>query len=114
MRASLKVLQSIDLIDFETDLPEDVRHFGVRVAAGIGPSDDDGTEWFYFLVCSPSWITDELADTRAKWGRAVLLMREYSSTVVREELERLCRSFEAPSWEQIAESLARFMGWEFD
>lgn len=114
MRAVLRALDSVDFDDFDAGRPGDLHDFDVAVSAGIGPSDSEGLEWFYFSVCSPGRIAAELETAGARWGRATLIMPEYSSKLVRERVMTLCASVESETWDALAEKLARYLAWEFE
>jgi immunity protein 8 of polymorphic toxin system len=89
-------------------------NFGILVEAMIGPTDREGEEAFDFMLCTPQWIAHELQTRDRRWGRATLLVSEYSYEVLERTVARLCQRVEGSDWSQVAEVLSRWMQWEFE
>lgn len=115
MRAELKSLDAVDapggvLTAFH---PDDGEHFGLAVAATIGPANETGGELFQFSVCSPSWLADEDRPKGFAFQRTLVVDR-WNPDLVERAIADLCRRTEGDTWEQVARKLSRYGQWEFE
>ena len=106
---SLKSLSSPDLV--APHLPGDPGKCMVFLQAEIGPSNQPGAELFSFLVATPGGLEGiELP----RWGRGLLIVREFSWEQVNQSLSRLLAHAQAPTWAEVAAKLGKELQWEFD
>ncbi len=109
MKAELKGLTSPDLTKPHT--PHDTGFCAVLMEADIGPKGSKGAEIFNFVVVTPRWLE---ANDECRWGKGYLLLPEFSWQEVERMLGRLVSGASGESWEEIANSLNKFMDWEFE
>lgn len=130
MRAELKSLFSFECREgLEQYEPEDPECFCIRVMVFIGTSDDDTSDAFEALVCTPSWLGEHLADPRLRqlqprawtwqprdleFGNQFLFMRRWDYPMLHDTLTHFCAAFEAPDWGSLASRIGRYLPWEFD
>ena len=112
MRACLKELHSPDIQNLE-DWHQDGDAFGFLLQAMIGPADGDGMESFDLLVCSPLWLSGQMADTGIRSGEHMVLMPRYDYRILRCYLEPRIAAYEADTWADLATKLGRIGCWEF-
>lgn len=93
--------------------PEDPRIFSVFIEFEIGPSDAAGAELFGLTVCSPQWLADHPRPKGFEFIQATLVVDAWDVDLVVRAVNDLCEQTSAPGWSPIAESLSRFMTWEF-
>ena len=115
MKAALRQLHSPDLPDLENGSPPDPEHFCILVQAIVGPDDEeDVRESFDFLLCTPSWLADDLGATPYVWGRHHLLMARYDPATLTEAVTSIVSEAEGPDWDAVAAVLSRYGKWEFE
>ena len=114
MKAELRALHSPDLADLEHGSPPDPADFGILVQAMIGPEDEEGEESFDILVCTPSWLANEVPTDGHLWGRHYLFVTRYDFAAIESAVRKLCDSAEGPDWSAVAAVLARYGAWEFE
>jgi hypothetical protein len=112
MRAELKSLFSPDadpLKDFAPTGP-----FGILVMAMIGPAGQQGHESFDFTLCTPEWFASNTRED-FKMGRHYLFVQEFDYAALEGFVRKYCANCgETPTWNALAEKLARLGKWEFD
>ncbi len=115
-RAHLRYLLSADAPDgdLRSYRPDDPEEFRLLVQALIGPSDAAGEESFEFLVCTPAWLAQQASRDGFVWGRHYLVLPKYSYEAIESAIQKLVQRVEGPNWESVAETLARYGGWEFE
>lgn len=91
-------------------LPADPSDCAVLVQAMIGPDDAPGEESFDLLVVTPAAL-ERLAP---RWGRGLLVLKQFSWDEVRRHVDRLVAQCQERSWPDAARQLARWTDWEFD
>ena len=93
--------------------PEDPENFCLGVDATIGPAEGEGGEIFSFEVCSPRWL--ELNRTHdATFIRNILIVNIYDQSAIKNALDKLVDGVSGQSWSEIANTLARYMFWEYE
>jgi hypothetical protein len=112
MNAVLKRLHSPDVADLHNYRPREP--FQVLIQAMIGPDSGPGEESFDFLVCSPSWLAQEVADGGYQFGRHRLVVAQFDLAVIRNAIESICEGAEGDDWRTIAGQIARHGRWEFE
>lgn len=113
MRAELKRLHSpdADIYKFSPPAPND---FSILVQAMIGYVGGKGEEAFNFVVCSPQWLSRRCAETDGPvFGVRMIIMNEYRYNELESSIRELCTSTTGEAWEEIAQKLSRYGGWEF-
>lgn len=112
--AELKRLHSPDLLDMESSQPEDAGDFCILVQAMIGPAGVEGEESFNFSVCTPKWLARAVSESKYVFGRHHLFVGQYDYGTIRDVISSLCGRVSGHSWQEVAERLGRFGGWEFE
>lgn len=110
-------------------MPADPEHFGVDVKVFIGTAGTGTSDSFDILVCSPSWMAEQV--TAGDWlrlrrgaprviseavavGSGVWLMRRWDSTELKSALHALCAACSpGPDWGSVASRISRVAPWEF-
>lgn len=113
MRARLRDIFCSD-INFETYKPEDEICFGFSIEAQIGPEDEEGTDYFQIMVCTPDWIKANYSDWGAVWGRHMLIVFKYDLNEIKSAINRYAESCVADDWETLALKLSNMGYWEFE
>lgn len=104
----LKALTSPDLQ--EPALPADPTDCEVLVELAVGPV-DGGEEIFSFTVVTPAALA---RDQLPRWGRGKLIVSRFDWAVVRRASERLLAHAARESWKEVATTLNKELGWEFE
>jgi Immunity protein 8 len=112
-KAVLRRLHSPDAPDMSSYVPEDPDRFAILVQAMIGPEGDEGEESFDFLVCTPEWLADRVADEGHEFGRHHLIVARYDPELINRALHELCETATG-EWSAVATYLARYGKWEFE
>lgn len=97
--------------------PASPDHFGVLVAAEIGPSVGLGSEVFYLTVCSPSWLAENALEGAHKGSvflRHHLVLDAWGASQVDRAVNDLCRRSAGDRWQETAVKLSRYLAWEFE
>ena len=112
MRAELKSLFSADADPLDAFAP--TGSFGISVMAMIGPAGQQGNESFEFMLCTPEWFAANMREN-IRMGRHYLFVRDFSFKQLDQFVREYCESCgEAPTWNTLAEKLARLGKWEFE
>lgn len=115
MKAQLKEMYSLQISEMLKDFrPEVSGDFGISVRLMIGPEETDQSESFDILVCTPTWIQDQLRDESCMWGRHMLIVQEYDYELILQSLSTRIASCTGKSWDAVASKIARFAAWEFE
>jgi hypothetical protein len=124
MRADLKSLFSMEAPSgLDVYAPADPEHFAIMVVAFIGSADDDKSDSFDVLVCSPSWFIEHF-DERQRWpdweapgvhfGTGYVFMKRWDYRALEQSVIALCGLHEGYDWGTVANRIGRLMPWEFD
>lgn len=114
IQAELRRLHSPDAPKLDDYTPSTPEHFGILVQAIIGPKAGLGEESFDFMVCTPSWLGEQVARAGYIVGRHHLVVDHYDMKAIRAVIQDLCRQAVGPNWASVAAYLARFGKWEFE
>lgn len=130
VRAELKLMYSPDCPEgIQHYAPDDPQGFCISIQAFIGTTDDDTSDSFDVLVCTPRWLDKNLKDPRLRagqprdwtwlppridFGRSLVLMERWDYPLLHDSLIRLCASFEAPDWGSLASRIDKYLPWEYD
>jgi hypothetical protein len=80
----------------------------------IGPTGEAGSDIFFFYVCTIDYLSQELDLEGARFGRNLIIMKEFSWSGAVAALEKLVSSFEGPDWRTLATKIGRYGLWEFE
>ena len=112
MRAIVKGISN-DIFDIKTYCPENPDNFYLSLRIRIGTDDcTQGADDFELFICTPKWLEETVWE--ARWGRGMLVVREYNFSTVNELINDYVNSCEGESWETIVIQLGKLFLWEFD
>ncbi|RAU44643.1 MULTISPECIES: immunity 8 family protein [unclassified Pseudomonas] len=111
MRAVIKGIYN-DIFDVETYRPESVDNFSLSLRIRIGLDGTQGTDDFELFICTPKWLEETVWE--ARWGRGLLMVREYDFSTIVGFVHDYVSRCEGDSWETIAMQLGKVFIWEFD
>lgn len=87
--------------------------FSVFVEFEIGPSEGAGSDLFGLTVCSPQWLAEQQRPGGFEFLAATLVLDRWNAASVERAVSDLCRRTSGVEWGQVAESLSRYLAWEF-
>lgn len=113
MKPVIKYFYSSD-VDVESYVSQNPVKDGVFLRMIIGDDQGMGEESFDVMVCTPTWLADELDFEKPLFGRGYLLMARLDLQKAMLFLRQEVASIEDESWEAVANKIAKFSFWEFD
>ncbi|MGO4402052.1 immunity 8 family protein [Achromobacter sp. PAB15] len=111
MRAVIKGISN-DIVDIETYFPGSVDNFSLSLRVRIGLDCTKGADDFELFVCTPKWLEETVWE--ARWGRGLLIVREYNFSTINGLIHDYVSRCEGDSWEDIVRQLGKVFSWEFD
>lgn len=96
------------------DWGESEQDFWNVVELGIGPLGEIGSELFTVNVASTKRIQKSIESNGIEIGRGLLIMDDFNINLVERTMERLLRSCERPSWNEVVLALCRYAFWEYE
>ena len=109
---------------------DDPAHFGVRAQLFIGERGDDLADSFDVVVCSASWLAQEVAAGRTDQfageligdmdgsvlpGAGVWLMQRWDREAFERNVRLVCATLSpGPDWGSVASRISRLLPWEYD
>ena len=116
VRAESRAVYSVDVAcdDLEHFRPEDPENVGFLVTAATGPKDAEGAEVFDVFVCTPRWLIDNVPAGGYAWGRHKLVLPRWDHAALMAAPYELCAAGTGPTWDEVADRLARFAAWKFE
>jgi len=115
MNIELKGLRSLELEDNLINYwPADALNFSCWIRAMIGPKDQNGSEAFDMLVCTPTWLQNELASNKVLSGKGMIIVEEYDYDVILSYVEKKIMACNDKDWSESAIKLSRFSFWEYE
>lgn len=111
MRAVIKGISN-DIFDVETYCPENLANFHLSLRIRIGLDCTQGADDFELFICTPKWLEETVWE--ARWGRGLLIVREYNFSTIHGLIYDYVSRCEGDSWEAIAIQLRKVFSWEFD
>lgn len=87
--------------------------FAVFVEFEIGPSEGPGADLFGLTVCSPRWLVEQPRPKGFEFLSATLVLDRWDVELVWRAVSDRCERTSGVDWSPIAESLSRFLAWEF-
>ena len=109
--------------------PPDPQHFGCTAQVFIGEVGDEAFDSFDVWVCTPSWVSEALAerDWTDRFGRLASMpanvlpgagfwfMPRWDAEAFRSALDVLCaEASPGPDWGTVAARIGRLLPWEYD
>lgn len=113
MNAELRRLHSPDALDLERFAPATPECFGILVQAMIGPRGRPGEEAFDLVLCTPSWLGEQLLRDNCLWLQDHLLVTKFDYRTLVAAVEGICAQVAGDTWTEVALKLNRFARWEF-
>jgi hypothetical protein len=114
MKAEIRRFHSPDVWDLPSHRAGDPEWFGFLLQVMVGIEGGVGEESFDIVVCSPKWFADQLHEGDVRSGRHHLFMRRFdwdaTEAFIREQID----SYEADTWEELADLISRLGSWEFE
>lgn len=110
--------------------PPDRSHFGVHAQVFIGDTATGYVDSFDLVVCTPSWMAEQVAE--GHWSRfrhgglsaipdaiavgsGIWFMQQWDRAAFQASLTEVCDSCSpAPDWGSLASRIGRLIPWEFD
>ncbi|MGA2298596.1 MAG: Imm8 family immunity protein [FCB group bacterium] len=114
MVSKIKEILTPNFNDLKTYIPENISNFKFPIQLLIGPKESEGEESFEIIICSPSWLMDNIPDGGYLHGQHYLILKKYNSDVLLNCLNILFNNIEGNNWDEIALKLSHFAIWEFD
>jgi hypothetical protein len=83
--------------------------------AMFGPDDGPGEESFEIVVCTPSWLAQELAESGGiLMGRHYLFVGRYDLNKIKQFVLDYAKDCGGNTWREVAQKLGRLGKWEFE
>jgi hypothetical protein len=113
VRAAVRSVSSpdVDVRTYRSRTPEDD---GLLLSVYVGPDSGPGEESFDLIVCTPLWLKRKIASNGPVIGRHHLIIDPLDLQVARRFLIEQVGQLEAPTWQGLAEKIARIGKWEFE
>lgn len=111
MHAIVKSISN-DIFDVTTYYPEDKTNFSLNLRIRVGLDCTEGADDFELFICTIKWLEETLCE--ARWGRGLLIVREYDFSTINKMIYDYVNYCEGDSWEIIATQLGKVFTWEFD
>jgi len=113
MKAEIKEFHSPDVDDLASWRPE-TESFQVFIQLLIGTKGERGEEAFNLLVCSPSWLAEEVRKVGVVDGRHMFVVDTWNWPVISRYFRRRVTNVEAEDWDSLALILGRIGMWEYE
>ncbi|WP_165463086.1 immunity 8 family protein [Atlantibacter sp.] len=104
----------VDSADYslENYQPEEKDCFILLVNLKIGPTDEEGINYFHLNICTPEWLC------KHQWlpelMRHTLLVRKYDLDEITKTITDYIDQCEGEDWMEIAQKLSRVFAWEYE
>ena len=98
--------------DVEASLPPDPITFCEWIDVEIKATREPelfGGENFAVMVCSSTWIANEVAIRGGLWGHKYLIVHAWDHALVTRYLEALCSNGSGPDWPTVVRNLSRYL-----
>ncbi len=87
----------------------------LNITVGIGERGTEARDNFQLLVCTPSWLAEQIEKRGAVWPRGMLVVERLDMEYVRRAVQLLADQFRrSRDWVQFTERLNRYLRWEFE
>lgn len=88
--------------------------FCIEIELQIGPKDTEGTDAFWMTICSPSWLSEEIAKNGKPIAlHAHLVCKNFDRETIENRLAALVSSCSGVTWQDACTRLSRYFEWEF-
>jgi hypothetical protein len=114
MKPELRRLHSPDIPDLSAPPQPGENRDCALVQAMAGPLGGEGEESFDFLVCTPAWISSQVAPHSPVFGKHMLVVNQIDERTISEAIQGLCEQIEGATWQEVAAQLAAYGHWEFE
>ena len=115
MIPEIKGLDSSDVYDLESFIPEDKDYFGFPLAIKAGPKNENGSDLFYLYVCTTKYFENEfLNKEHILNGRHHLFVGKYDYDLIVKYINDLMPKCEGVNWQECAIKIGRYAKWEFE
>lgn len=113
MRAEVKYFHSPDF-DWESQTPDNPKCFEVLLQAFVGPVGEDNSESFDLLICTPSFLEREAADSGVIDGHHRIIVSSFNRDRIESYIRQRIRAVDEPTWVELATKVGRLGRWEFE
>lgn len=114
MRAELRTYFSPD-VDLENLPGGNSPANSILLTLVVGPIGAPGEESFDVSVCTPKWIEARIAQTGSPLvGRHLLVVNSINIFEIVAFLKQQIGSLDAPTWQELAQTIGRIGRWEFE
>jgi hypothetical protein len=94
--------------------PDPEKPFSFEVNLSIGERGGRGADLFRIIVCNPLALAQKAHDVAMFFGYERIVMREFEYEAFRNAIARWCEQCSAETWDELARSIGRIGGWEFE
>jgi hypothetical protein len=112
--AELKRLHSPDVMDLRQYVPDDRNNFGFLLQIMAAPKGEAGEESFDVVVCTPTWLIENLGEDGILIGRHHLVIDRYDYSKLQKYIASYCSKCTGATWSEAAIRLGRLGKWEFE
>ena len=105
---------TIDGEPLESLVVENPAEVGEWIRVLAGPQGAAGEESFDLLVCTPTWLAREVAESGPQVGRHRLIIDTWNAANVKRVVAEFFEREVADDWLGLAPKLARIGHWEFE
>jgi hypothetical protein len=111
----IKGLNSSDIYDLESYIPENKECFGFPLTIKAGPQNENGSDYFNLYVCTSKYFENELLkNNRIVNGRHFLFVEKYNYAEIISYINDLLPQCESVNWQECAVKLGRYAHWEYE
>lgn len=114
MRAVIKSFEGLGREEPDGYVSADPENDAFTLRMLIGSPDTPGMESFDVTVCTPGWLGREVRDHGPQIGRHYLIVDFLDLAKAQSFLRRRVEQLMAPTWQELAEKIARIGYWEFE
>ncbi len=115
IQPKLRYLQSPDVPDLKTHVPDDPTCFSILIQALIGPADGEGEESFDFTLTTPQFLDRRLMEgENAIRGGHHLIVAKYDYDQLLSFVTGHIQCSGGKNWAHVAQKLSRLGHWEFE
>ncbi len=105
----------VKTMDYVDPLPPANAAAALNITFGIGERGSEARDNFDLLVCTPSWLAEQIEKRGGMWPRGVLVVESIDAEYVRRTVQLLADQFrQSRDWVQFTERLNRYLRWEFE
>lgn len=113
MKAIIRGWHSPD-VNLDTYWPVDESNFEFLLEISIGPDNEEGSDYFSIVVCTPEWLRTNYLEQKMLFGLHHLIVFEYDINFIKNYIEKYVKNCHGENWQEIAKKLSYIGKWEFD